>query len=258
MDKINKSNDFIDLIIDVDSIEENNFVSLIVYHPPINGVKYVDRLKERITNFSSHEKKKKDYFHIGMKGVTKEINYDYFVLLVSKNNLYKTSFLNKTIFGSILNNNKTLFFSFGQSEEIIVSDIRKQDENVYNSCSDLLLINDHLLTFNQLFNYILDKDKEGNGIEVVIIDSNDHLLIHENEDNVKYIYRMLFRLAVLSRIHIIVTISDDKSFDINDECYSYYDKIINISNYEEKNKKITFLKKENDKFMEYLDLVKEL
>ena len=50
----------------------------------------------------------------------------------------------------------------------------------------------------------------------------------------------------------------DKIVNINDDCYTYFNKIINISNYEETNKKIIFLKKENDKFVEYLDLVKEL
>ena len=78
------------------------------------------------------------------------------------------------------------------------------------------------------------------------------------EDKIKYMYRMLFRLAVTSRIHIIVTISEDKIVNINDDCYTYFDKIINISNYEETNEKITFFRKENDKFVEYLDLVKEL
>ena len=258
MDKINKHNIFVDLIIDVDCIEENNIASLIIYHPPVNGVKYVDRLKERITIVSSYEKKKKDYFHIGMKGVSNEITYDYFVLLVSKHNVYKTSFLTRAIIGSIININKTLFFSSGESGEIVVSDICKENENVYNSYSNLLLINDHLLSFNQLFNYILDKDKEGNGIDVVIIDAIDHLLINETEDKIKYMYRMLFRLAVTSRIHIIVTISEDKIVNINDDCYTYFDKIINISNYEETNEKITFFRKENDKFVEYLDLVKEL
>ena len=42
-----------------------------------------------------------------------------------------------------------------------------------------------------------------------------------------------------------------------DDKYLVFDKVIKISNYDEDNIKLTFSKKENGEFVEYLDLIKE-
>ena len=215
-------------------------------------------LESTLNNLSiKDKKKKKDYFHIGLKEITNEINYDYLVLVVPKQKLHKDEFLIKATAGSIINNNKTLFFTFDQSKEKIVEDIIKE-EKAYNSCSDLLIINDYLLTFNEVFNYILEKDQEGNGVDVVFIDSIDYILINESKEKINYIYNMFFLLATTLRIHFMITISSEQYSAFNKDCYSCFDKIIYLSDFDDEDTQLTFLKKEKDNFIEYLDIIMEI
>ena len=132
-----------------------------------------------------------------------------------------------------------------------------KDEATYKFYSKYLLINDHLLSFNELYNYILDKEEELNGIDVVLIDSIDDVLKYESKKKQNYLYHMLYRLSIDLNIHFIISKSIEREENKLDDKYLVFDKVIKISNYDEDNIKLTFSKKENGEFVEYLDLIKE-
>ena len=132
-----------------------------------------------------------------------------------------------------------------------------KDEATYKFYSKYLLINDHLLSFNELYNYILDKEEELNGIDVVLIDSIDDVLKYEPKKKQNYFYHMLYRLSIDLNIHFIISKSIEREENKLDDKYLVFDKVIKISNYDEDNIKLTFSKKENGEFVEYLDLIKE-
>lgn len=252
MNKIYKFNYHLSDLIYIEHIKKD-LASLTLYHPEAN-----EKIKEKINIGVTNElNNKKDYFHIGVKGLTKEINYDHFVLLLGRPGYYKTTFILDCTFGSLINNNKTLLFSLGRSKNTIINRLEYKDEATYKFYSKYLLINDHLLSFNELYNYILDKEEEINGIDVVLIDSIDDVLKYESKKKQNYFYHMLYRLSIDLNIHFIISKSIEREESKLDDKYLVFDKVIKISNYDEDNIKLTFSKKENGEFVEYLDLIKE-
>ena len=246
-----KFDDCFNDLIDVENINKD-FVSLVLYHHKSSEI-----IKEKINiGLTDELKNKKDYFHIGVKGLTKEINFDHFVLLLGRPSSYKTTFILDCTFGSLINNNKTLLFTSGRSKNTIINHLKNKDEPIYTFYSKYLLINDHLLSFNELYNYILDSEDKLCGIDVVLIDSIDDVLKYESKEKQYYFYHMLYRLAIDLNIHFIISKTTERGKEKMDDKYLVFDKVIKISKHEDNRIKLTFSKKENGEFIEYLDLVK--
>ena len=246
-----KFDDCFNDLIDVENINKD-FVSLVLYHH-----KSSEKIKEKINiGLTDELKNKKDYFHIGVKGLTKEINFDHFVLLLGRPSSYKTTFILDCTFGSLINNNKTLLFTLGRSKNTIINYLKNKDEAIYTFYSKYLLINDHLLSFNELYNYILDSEDKLCGIDVVLIDSIDDVLKYESKEKQNYFYHMLYRLAIDLNIHFIISKNTERGKEKLDDKYLVFDKVIKISKHEDNRIKLTFSQKENGEFIEYLDLVK--
>ena len=246
-----KFDDCFNDLIDVENINKD-FVSLVLYHHKSSEI-----IKEKINiGLTDELKNKKDYFHIGVKGLTKEINFDHFVLLLGRPSSYKTTFILDCTFGSLINNNKTLLFTSGRSKNTIINHLKNKDEPIYTFYSKYLLINDHLLSFNELYNYILDSEDKLCGIDVVLIDSIDDVLKYESKEKQYYFYHMLYRLAIDLNIHFIISKTTERGKEKMDDKYLVFDKVIKISKHEDNRIKLTFSQKENGEFIEYLDLVK--
>ena len=67
---------------------------------------------------------------------------------------------------------------------------------------------------------------------------------------------MLYRLSIDLNIHFIISKSIEREENKLDDKYLVFDKVIKISKHEDNRIKLTFSKKENGEFIEYLDLVK--
>jgi replicative DNA helicase len=165
------------------------------------------------------ERNQKEYLHIGISGLTNEIQNDYMVLVAARPAIGKTALLTKIAYGACINKNKVAFFSSDKPKYSLyknmisralgcsIYDLKDYDLNheisKYENKFDDLYLFDHKFNLNDLYNKIVDLDDEINGLDLVIIDSIDDLV--NGEYTYEDVCSLLKKLAYELKIHFIVS-----------------------------------------------------
>ena len=156
-------------------------------------------------NINDLNREQKKYLHIGMKYLTNILKNSR-VNIIYGNNYNVFKMLGRITIGSIINLNKTVFFSIGRPKyEVENYLIDKLDKKYW---FDNLYIFDHIYDELEIYNLLLDIDRELNGIDLVII---DYKIYSEK------LYKMLKDLFMSLNISFIVTYineaNNDKEFN---------------------------------------------
>ena len=187
--------------------------------------------------------KKNMYFHIGIPGLTKELENSDMILLASRPMMGKTSFLTRIVNGACLNKLKVAIFSLGLSKQKIMKHIvcnsvgYNDDEiinieecesndwnymynkfiesgkkDIFNNC----YIFDKLYTSSELYNNLLDLDRELNGIDLVVIDKIENLLDYNTQTSADII-RLIDSFQILNNVRIIISTNVSRKCEYRDD-----------------------------------------
>ena len=195
------------------------------------------------------------YFHIGIPGLTNQIQNETMVLFAGRPAIGKTQFLTRIAKGACINNLKVAYFSLGTSkrqimkfmaghalgysvEQIITSVISEEQdpfssnansiyeefkgspyEHVFNQC----YIFDKIYSSTEIYNVILDLDRKLKGLDVVIIDDLFELTDYSKETVEKILSRFKYCSSFLNIRFIFSTNVDRRCEHRNDKRPDVYD-----------------------------------
>ena len=154
--------------------------------------------KDNLFNVEELKREKAEYFHIGIPGLTKELEDDYMILFAGRPAMGKTMFLTRIAIGSCENKLKVAYFSLGLSKIRLMKNMVCQFlgdskstpfNKVYNKSKnsnqfDFLkkcYIFDKIYSSKEIHNIILDLDREIHGLDLVIIDGVEDITDYSNE-----------------------------------------------------------------------------
>ena len=162
-------------------------------------------------------RKQQEFFHIGMKEVAKFLDKKNVTILSGEDYIVKKTIYDMCI-GSVINLNKTIYFSMGDPRYNITRSLSSLIDNNDYFCN--LYIFDHIYNPTEIYNLILDIDRELNGIDFIIVNYRRYN---------KKLYYGLSALAQLLNINIIVSYTDNnQGRDVSE--FNMLDKMIYVNN----------------------------
>lgn len=186
--------------------------------------------KEYLFNEDELKREKSKYYHIGIPGLKRELEEDNMILFAGRPAMGKTSFLCRVAIGACINKLKVAYFSLGEPKvrlmQIMACELLEcskwcRDSNaIYemlcnsekgNELKDCYLF-DNIYSFAEIYNIILNLDRDINGLDLVIIDGADYITDYSEE-----IYDLFKALSWRLKIRFIFSIKAGRSCECRND-----------------------------------------
>lgn len=216
-------------------------------------------------------KDKNNFFHIGIPGLTKELENDRMILLAARTGMGKTRLLTRIANGACINLQKVVFFSLKTPKskimkEMVYNTVRSNDEEIENHNIETMknkfltkgsneyykncYIFDKLYTSAEVYNTLLDLERELNGIDLVIIKGIEELLDY-NEDTCVKIVALFKYFEAHNNVRFIISTNVSRRCDFREDKKPKVYDILNFSKINRSFDKIAILYRE--KYYDKLD-----
>lgn len=154
-------------------------------------------------NTKDYIKKQRKCVYIDNRFTNEILQKSKLTLVASRPACGKTSFLIKLASNAIKNGNKVAFFSFETPKKCLIYFFEKQTQNNIINYKNLYIF-DKLMSFENIYNTILKLDRKANGLDLIIIDQIDQIILSNNQ-RIEDICLTLYRLANQLNVHFMLS-----------------------------------------------------